>query len=426
MRKVYQSNNRHPLFSWRPLKGRGNFLCSTYFDLGIFRFWALCSYAVSSLAYSYVSNHRRYSMFRKTKPLTMFLVSMVAIAFLASAISQVQAKPKVRVKFATSGLSNLSNGITVLTIDGVSYDYWGVQQTNFNWEIDSTHTVLATTSLTGWDGVGYQFSSWTNGNGLVGASGTFTVPSSDLTVTANYVQSTVHVRFAHSGLSNLNNNVVLTIDGVGYTYWTVPQTDFQWAKGSTHTVTAANSLTGWDGVTHWFSSWTNGNGLTGPSGTFTVPNTDATVTVNYALQQPMAETSLTITCTPTTVDKGGEEIAMISGYLTSEGSGIGGKTISLAYFDGSNWQSIASVTTASDGSYSYDWDVPETILNGQYPVKAEFAGEGCYLGSTAITGSTGNGTHLMVVPENELGSVVALLAVLAAVLLFFKLRVKRR
>lgn len=187
----------------------------------------------------------------------------------------------VQVTFAQSGLSNVNSGVTILTIDGVNYDIYQVPQTNFQWYVGSTHTVVASTPITLNDGNIYRFSSWTNGNGLTDASGTYTVPNSDATVTANYVKTTVKVSFAVTGLSNINDVTVLTIDGVPYSYYTLGWKTFLWETGSTHSIVASTPITGYDNRVHNFSSWTNGAGLTVASGTYNTPNSDSTLTVNY-------------------------------------------------------------------------------------------------------------------------------------------------
>jgi hypothetical protein len=99
------------------------------------------------------------------------------------------APSNVHVCFEHSGLSNLNSGVTVLTIDGVNYDVWQVSQTDFQWDIGSTHSVVAASPLTGWDNVSHAFQGWTNGNGLTATSGTLTVPTSDVTVTVNYANN---------------------------------------------------------------------------------------------------------------------------------------------------------------------------------------------------------------------------------------------
>ncbi len=110
-------------------------------------------------------------------------------------------------------------------------------------------------------------------------------PSPSVTPTTTPTPSTVNVKFRYSGLSNLDTITVLTIDGNEYkaNNWELTGQSFIMTIGSTHTVTASTPLTGWDGVTHAFSSWTNGNGLVDASGTFTVPSQDVTVTANYAI-----------------------------------------------------------------------------------------------------------------------------------------------
>ncbi len=323
--------------------------------------------------------------------------------------------------FAIGGTTNVDTG--VLKIDGTTYTLSALPTTPFYWEKGTTHSVEALGPVYSWDTPprGFNFSSWTNGNGLTTNSGTFTMPAQDVTVTANYVQSTVQVVFRHTGLTNPNDWTVLTIDGVSYNYWQVEQSNFQMMKGSTHTVTAATPLTGYDGGAHYFNGWTNGNGLTITSTTFTVPNSDVVVTANYGLTQPITQqaTSITINCAAMNENR----VTTIQGTLTSGGSGVVGKTVTLSYFNGASWCPIALTTTTAGGAYTYDWTVP-AIVNGVYPVKAEFAEDSSYLGSSAITGSTGNGPSLQVLPESW-SSVVALLACFGGALVFFKVRAKR-
>jgi hypothetical protein len=185
----------------------------------------------------------------------------------------------VSIKFATNLTHFDGQGIV---IDGVSHKW--VDYLTFNWVSGDTHTIRAISPADTWDtpSKSFVFYNWTNGNGLENASGTFTVPDESVTVTANYVQSTVYVSFRTSGISNLNAGVtVLTIDGTPYDYWAVANSKFSWDAGSTHTVAAASPIKGWDNVVNHFSSWTNGNGLTKTTTTFTTPTTDVTVTANY-------------------------------------------------------------------------------------------------------------------------------------------------
>ncbi len=314
-----------------------------------------------------------------------------------------------KVTFATNGLSNYDG--QVFSIDGQTYDFWNLP--SFDWIAGQTHSVTVSTHITGWDGNVYNFTSWTNGNGLVGTSGTFTVPASSTTVTANYITTTVTVTFATSGLSNYDGQVV-TVDGATYDFWNMPS--FLWEIGTTHDVSALSPVTGWDSVTHQFASWTNGNGLTEASGTLLVPSDDVTVTVNYGASATPAATILTIQLSPLTIDTTtSDTTTVISGDLTSSSEGIEGKTITLTYFDGANWLPIASTTTQADGSYSYSWTLPTSMQNGEYVIKAEFAGDSNYQESSAATQA---GSSLLVLPEYGWGGLAALLTAFSALLLF--------
>jgi hypothetical protein len=323
--------------------------------------------------------------------------------------------------FAATGFPNTGNNI--IKIDGETIAYSSLSSKSYLWPAGSTHTIEALSPIYDYatPAKEYTFSSWTNGNGLVTASGTFTMPSHDVTVTANYVQSTVQVTFGTTGLSNLNPNTVLTIDGTAYTISEIPNIKFQWVKGSTHIITAVSSITGYDNVKHDFSSWTNGNGLTANTGTFTTPSSDVAVTVNYVkASTPASATTIAVSCTNGTTDGS----LAISGTLTSGCSGLSGKTITLTYYDGATWQSIGQTTTLSNGAYSFTWTVPAELTTGVYPLKASYAGDSCYQASSASGELTFYGMHLQVLPESW-GSIVALVACFGGAVVFFKLRSKQ-
>jgi serine protease len=96
------------------------------------------------------------------------------------------ANAPVAIQFTTSGMSSDASG-TVLTIDSTAYTYTQLQSHTFNWAPSSTHTITASDPLSAGSGKRYRWMSWTNGEGLSGVGpGTYTVPASSQTVTANY------------------------------------------------------------------------------------------------------------------------------------------------------------------------------------------------------------------------------------------------
>ncbi len=129
-----------------------------------------------------------------------------------------------------------------------------------------------------------------------------------------------------------------------------------------------------------------------------------------SIQQP---TTLTISVTPT-VDKFMPDAAgVIHGYLTSQGNGIGGCTVSVSYNDGSGsgWQPLYSVDTyPGDGSYFVYYNIYPSMPNGYVAFEATFAGDSNYAASGPVyTGAVGEQVgNLYVVPEYFFGSLAAL------------------
>ena len=95
----------------------------------------------------------------------------------------------------------------------------------------------------------------------------------------------VSITFAANGLgSDTVSAPVLIIDGTSYTYSQLSSLSFNWAPASTHAVTVLTHVTAGTEKRYDFTGWTNGDGLTSGTSTYTVPSTDATVTVNYKTQ----------------------------------------------------------------------------------------------------------------------------------------------
>lgn len=98
------------------------------------------------------------------------------------------------------------------------------------------------------------------------------------------------ITFALSGVGSDASGTILTIDSTGYTYADFPK-DFSWGEGSTHSVAATTPASTGSSKQYVWSSWTNGDGLSGASGTYTTPSSDTTVTATYAPQYPSASPS---------------------------------------------------------------------------------------------------------------------------------------
>ena len=199
---------------------------------------------------------------------------------------------------------------------------------------------------------------------------------------------------------------------------TTPSVSDWFDAGSSGNAISASANSGYE-----FGSWSKTGSITIAdsslnSTTITVDG-PGTVTANFNVA--VASTSLTVQCSPTTVDKSGSHITTISGYLTSGGSGVAGKTVELYYQYGAsgptgtpsdgNWTGLASVTTGSNGSYSVPWDPDESMSNGYYWIKASFAGAGGYSGSEATTG-VDVAHNLLVVPVMPLGTLMAALSMI--------------
>jgi len=239
--------------------------------------------------------------------------------------------------------------------------------------------------------------------------------------------NTVIVQFGHDinpGGNMATSEVAIIIDGIpkdGTDFGTYGTQYYDWEEGKTHSISIVTPIeVGWGAkTTYYFVGWDNGNGLVESSGTFTVPSSDdiVTVTALYSTTPPPSPASLTISCSPDEVDKTGSDTSIISGTLTSSGSGVSGKTIDLSYSpDNIIYTSFASVTTGPDGGYSYNWDVPADLANGYYYLEAVFTGDGSYSETSANTIFTGN--NLLVLPEHLWGGLAAVIACFAALVIF--------
>jgi len=100
------------------------------------------------------------------------------------------------------------------------------------------------------------------------------------TLDVTFDVNTVTIIFQLSGVGSDASGTIITIDGTGYSYSHLPKS-FTWTVGSTHSVSATITVPTGSGKRYFWTGWTNGDGLSGPSGTYTVPSSSQTVTANY-------------------------------------------------------------------------------------------------------------------------------------------------
>ena len=260
---------------------------------------------------------------------------------------------------------------------GIAVDSFGnicVGDTNNNrvQKFSSTGTYLA------------QWGSYGSGNGQFNWPHGIAVDSSDsvyVVDTINFiVQKFVETpcsscTFAIDGLSSDYSGTVITIDGTQHSYGDFPLT-VSWVTGTSHSISA----TGTAGVSatkqYVFSSWTNGNGLTLASGTFTTPSLDTTVTLTYKAQYSVTpyytvngggsptvtgvvhytSNGVPSTATPTLGDSGGSNIWADAGSTisyTSPIAGAIGERWQITSSDSGLHQVLASVTASQTITATY-------------------------------------------------------------------------
>jgi len=121
-----------------------------------------------------------------------------------------------------------------------------------------------------------------------GAGGTLTGEKYSIYVTYSTI---VTITFALSGgVSNDATGTIIAIDGTNYVYADFPKA-FSWTIGSTKSVTATDPVPAGTGKQYDWTQWTNGDGLSTASGTYTVPAAAITVTAVYATQWYLTVTS---------------------------------------------------------------------------------------------------------------------------------------
>jgi hypothetical protein len=305
--------------------------------------------------------------------------------------------PQISITFTTSGISSDASG-TVLTIDGTAYGYSTLPQT-FTWTQGSTHSVTATTPVGAGSDKQYRWNSWTNPGGLTangGSSGqpggTYTVPSSTTTVTANYVTQWQET-FQQSGLSNDASGTVLTVGSNTYTYGQLPQTGI-WVD---------------DGTTYSYASTLAGSGktyvLTGVTGGLASPiHSSGTATGNYKIQyqvsfavSPSGSGTTSPSGTNVLEDPGSLSISASynSGYRFSSWSATGSITIT----DPSSANTTATISGTGTITATFTQNAPQTVTlrpsgAGNYQDLSQSPSSGSHYAKVSEITSDGDATYV--------------------------------
>ncbi len=146
-------------------------------------------------------------------------------------------------------------------------------------------------------------------------------------------------------------------------------------------------------------------------------------TAQFTVNWPK-ETEITVNCNPNMVDISENQIITISGQLTlkDQTTPITNMPIALSYkaVEDSTFEPIeCSLTTDTNGLFSFEWAVPQGTPQGYYIIKATFIGAIGYAPSTA---ATSNQMNLFVVPEYLFGGLISIAACFAALMCFKKLQ----
>jgi hypothetical protein len=203
----------------------------------------------------------------------------------------------VSITFTTSGgiVSDASG--TVLTIDGTTYSYSTLPHT-FTWTSGSTHSVTATTPVGAGSGKQYRWNNWTNSGGLTvngGSSGqpggTYTVPSSTTTVTANYVTQWQVTFDASTNVKGDSSVTIVTVSGSGKTGAQLPFAAW-YDSGSSLTYSFSGPVASSSSPSNTQYVWSSSGGLsqTLQSNSFTV-SASGTVTGTYTTQYQLTVTA---------------------------------------------------------------------------------------------------------------------------------------
>jgi hypothetical protein len=102
------------------------------------------------------------------------------------------------------------------------------------------------------------------------------------------------------------------------------------------------------------------------------------LTFTFILGEPIKQESI-ISCFVSSANPTVGDSVIVSGLITPP---LSEKTVTISYKNGGSWATLATVTSLSNGSYSYSW-TPSDV--GSYQVKASWAGDDIYNGAESDT-----------------------------------------
>ena len=242
-----------------------------------------------------------------------------------------------------------------LVADAVKRAPGGTGGITFNWLTGSEHNVVASTYLSD----GSAFDDWTNGDGLSGASGTYTTPGSATTVTVNYLSDETTKPVSAVGSmpayeSSLTFNVPYTASdansGVQYVelYYRVGGSGGYTKFGATFTSSPISFTASADGFYEFYTRATDnaGNVEDAPESADASTTVDTTKPVSAVGSLPTEENSLTFDVPYTASDIGGSGVQYVELYYSKDGG-------AWTKFGTTFTVSPISFTASSDGLYGF-------------------------------------------------------------------------
>ncbi|MGD0449643.1 MAG: hypothetical protein ABSA79_01140 [Candidatus Bathyarchaeia archaeon] len=183
------------------------------------------------------------------------------------------------------------------------------------------------------------------------AAGSYMITATDTSSNSAWANFTIvpteTIVFQPSGISSdAGTSTILIIDSVPYTYSTLPSS-FTWQAGSIHTITASSTVAAGAGKQYAWVSWGDGGAQTHA---YTVPMSNATVTVSYKIQwqQTFGNSGLV-----------GDAIGNLVSFSVTGGQYFGTSPISIS--GGSVW-----VDNGATVSYTFQNPVSSSITGKQY------------------------------------------------------------